>query len=295
MISLQADGEPFGQGAGYVAATEDGSAVVFRVSEALYERREGMTTEIATAGNFAGLATDGGRVLYTAGGDLFACDVEAGPCAGPAASQAPIQIAADSIFISVSPDGSHVLFSSKDVLTGAEENENCEEPLAGEVECEAAEAGANNLYAWDAATTRFLGVLDPQDFVDFGGINNVVLNRWTEAASEEGGGNRATSPTRATPDGEVFVFQSHARLTSYDNTGPCGHEGASARCGEVYRYDPAAAAGERLVCLSCDPTGTPPSAEATLQDLRAQKPAAIRGTLIAERHRRRHRGLLPEL
>ena len=56
---------------------------------------------------------------------------------------------------------------------------------------------------------------------------------------------RAYSPTRSTPDGEVFVFQSHAKLTPYDNDGK----------GEIYRYDPAAAVGSQLSCVSCDPSG----------------------------------------
>lgn len=66
---------------------------------------------------------------------------------------------------------------------------------------------------------------------------------------------RANVPVRFTPGGGVFTFQSHARLTAYDNGGK----------GEVYRYEPAAAAGERLICVSCDPTGAPASADAMLQ------------------------------
>src|SRR5262249_36624405 len=58
------------------------------------------------------------------------------------------------------------------------------------------------------------------------------------------------SPTRSTPSGSVFVFQSHSKLTSYDNQ---GH-------GEIYRY----AAGQ-LTCVSCDPTNAPASADAMLQ------------------------------
>jgi hypothetical protein len=66
---------------------------------------------------------------------------------------------------------------------------------------------------------------------------------------------RADAPTRSTPGGGTFVFQSHARLTAYDNEG----------VGEIYRYDPGAAAGERLLCVSCDPTGARPSADALLE------------------------------
>src|SRR6185436_7557274 len=36
---------------------------------------------------------------------------------------------------------------------------------------------------------------------------------------------------------------------------------------EIYRYDPLAEEGERLLCVSCDPAGLPPSADALLEDI----------------------------
>jgi hypothetical protein len=267
VISLRPDGKPFEQDATYVAAVEDGSAVAFKVGGTLYLRRDGVTTEIATGPNaFAGVSTDGRRVFYAgqgsgeAPGALFVCQVEGGSCAGPEATQAAVQIASNAIFVNVSLDGSRVLFTSKDDLTGAEENENGE----------AAMASQPNLYAWDGTVTRFLGVLDSQDFVEFGEINDNSLSFWTRAAKEELGGSRAVSPTRSTPDGKILVFQSHAQLTSYENE---GH-------GEIYRYAPLAAEGGRLLCVSCDPTGAPPSADATLHDLRPHTAANQRSTLI---------------
>ena len=109
-----------------------------------------------------------------------------------------------------------------------------------------AEAGAHNLYAWDGTETRFVAMLDPQDFVGFGGTP-MRLERWTTAIGPGIGIGRGNSPTRSTPDGAVFVFQSHARLTLYENA---GH-------GEIYRYDAAASSGERLTCVSCDPSERP--------------------------------------
>lgn len=237
--------------AAYVAATPDGSAVVFKLGGALYLHRAGVTTEVAAAPNaFAGISDDGRSVFYAAASSgeaqagIFRCEVEAGPCAGPGA-QSPTQIAAEGIFVNVSGDGSHAYFSSEEALTGGEENE------AGEV----AEGGRSNLYAWTAAETNFIGQLDQQDFQSFDGNTAMYLQRWTKAISADIGRGRAYAPVRSTSDGGVFVFQSHARLTAYDNEGR----------GEIYRYDASASSGERLLCLSCDPSGAPPSADALLE------------------------------
>jgi hypothetical protein len=255
-------GDPFaaGESATYIASSEDGTATLFKVGGVLYLHRGAQSTEIAASPNtFAGLSRDGTRVFYAAAasGDapatLRACDLEAaGPCS---ASPARVEIAANSIFLNVSADGSKVFFSSKDAIPGTTANENGETALPGE----------RNLYEWDWTTkaTSFIARLHPDDFVlaGFGAIPGMNLARWT-AAVNPGGSGPAHSPARSTPDGGVLVFQSHAQLTSYDN------EAGGKRHGEIYRYEPAAAPGGRLLCVSCDPTGAPPSADAMLQDIR---------------------------
>jgi len=240
--------------ASFAGASEDGAAVVFSVADALYLHRGGATVQIADAPNtFAGISEDGTRVFYAAtskgesAAALFACDASVGPCAGPGAHPAD-KIAASGIFAGVSPDGSHALFSSTEALTGGEENDNGE----------TAKAAVPNLYVWGNSETSFLGGLPAADFESFSSVNGMNLAAWTRAIGFSGQLGRAFAPTRSTPDGEVFVFQSHARLTAYDNKG----------AGEIYRYDPAAEAGERLLCVSCDPSGAPPSADALLEDIR---------------------------
>jgi hypothetical protein len=262
VVSTAPSGGSFGAGedASYVASTEDGSAVLFRLGGALYAHRVGQqTVEVAgAASTFAGVSADGTRVFYarTANGEdpaeLFACDTEAGPCAGPGAL-APTPVGPPGslgIFVTVSPEGNGVLFASTEALTGAEENENGEQ----------AEAGSENLYAWEAGPgeTHFVGVLDARDFESFGGIANMGLDSWTAAINPDpvAGAGRASAPVRSTPDGGAFVFQSHARLTGYDNEG----------VGEIYRFEPGAATGERLLCVSCDPSGAPATADAMLED-----------------------------
>jgi sugar lactone lactonase YvrE len=264
VLSLEPDGSPFGGGedATYVAATEDGSTVVFKVGGALYAHREGQSTEVSGApSTFAGISADGLRVFYAASSSgetpatLFACDLQQGPCAG-AGAHGPIQIAPDSVFVNVSADGSHVYFTSKDALDGAGEGT----------------PGADNLYVWqDTTGIGFVARLDPEDMVALGDPD-IDLLRWTDAVSTQAGPfvGRASSPTRSTPNGAVLVFQSHAQLTAYDNE---DH-------GEIYRYDSEAPAGERLSCVSCDPTNAPANTEASLQSTSGDTPTAVASTVI---------------
>jgi hypothetical protein len=224
--------------------------VAFQVGGILYLHRAGTTTEVAAAPNtYAGISEGGGRVFYVNAASqpagLFACDVKAGPCKGIGAHP-PTEIAANGTLVNVSADGSHVFFTSTEALTPAgEENENHEH----------AEAGEHNLYTWDSAETHFIAILDPQDLVSFDEDLAVNLGSWTEAITAGSESGVADSPARSTPGGGAFVFQSRAQLSAYENEGLV----------EIYRYAPAAASGNRLTCISCDPTGAPASDDAVLE------------------------------
>ncbi|HEY5708792.1 MAG TPA: hypothetical protein VIS51_05315, partial [Solirubrobacterales bacterium] len=274
VISVDPDGNAFGgsEEPRYLAATEDGSAVVFStggLGKTLYVHRKDKTTQVTDAANtYAGISEDGKRVFFMdkpffpnaevdspPPATLFACDIEGGNCAGPDQEQEPMEIATESNFVNVSADGSHVFFTSEETepseVMELGENENGEE----------AEEGEANLYAWDGSKASFVAILDPQDLVNFrtgesleeeqqledllAWTSTIPGQRATSGGSYEAG--RAYSPARSTPDGEVFAFQSHAQLTSYDNEGK----------GEIYRYDPAAPVGSQLSCVSCDPSDAP--------------------------------------
>jgi sugar lactone lactonase YvrE len=201
------------------------------------------TAQAAPRTTFAGASDDGRYVFFALGdgtspGRLFRLDTQ---------TEVAAEIAEAGIFALVSPNGSHAFFSFEEAI-GEEVNEHGEEP----------EEGAHNLYAWNGAETRFVGRLDAADFEDqaFTGFPHMNLAAWTHAFGVDDRSGRAFAPTRSTPGGGVFVFQSHARLTAYDNEG----------IGEIYRYDPSAKAGERLLCASCDPSGAPPSADALLEE-----------------------------
>ncbi len=269
VVSVKPDETPFegGEQPRYIASSEDGEAVVFSVGGlggALYVHRNGVTTQVAASPNtYAGISDDGKRVFFmdvgffpSAGNEapppasLFACEVDEGACVGETKPGLK-EIATGSNFVNVSADGSNVFFTSEEALTGAEENENGED----------GEPGEPNLYTWDGATVRFIALLDPQDLISFRTGESAEaeerredLLQWTSAipgqVSTSGGlyeSGRSLSPTRSTPDGQVFAFQSHAQLTSYDNEGK----------GEIYRYAPAAPLGSQLTCVSCDPSGAP--------------------------------------
>lgn len=244
VLSVKEGGSPFGAGknAAYLGTAEDGSAVAFSVGTTLYLHRAGSTVLVAEGfGSFAGLSVDGSRLFYTKADELHFFDAIAD-------TDTSIAPGVAATFVSVSPDGSHLLFTSEKALTGGEENE------MGQVAVE----NQHNLYALAGGATAFVGILDPEDLVRFAGRVEVNLGRWTTAISAGINVGRAYSPTRSTPNGDVFAFQSHAQLTAYDNK---GH-------GEIYRYAPTAALGERVLCVSCDPSNAAPSADATFQEVR---------------------------
>ncbi len=259
VISLPNNATPTANSS-YKGSSADGSAVAFETGGTLYLRRNDIeTVTIGAGGRFAGLSADGERLFYLTGdsenkgvmrGELHTCEVSGGSCT-------PIAIGSggESAVVNVSTDGSHVYFLSPQVLD-ATINENGEE----------AEAGAENLYAWNAAnpgSARFVAQVTAGDVVNVISASSARLSGlglWTGAIHGNGvlstgglGFGVGEDPSRTTPDGDTLLFQSRARLTPYENDGHI----------EVYRYD--AASGE-ISCPSCNPTNVEASADATLED-----------------------------
>jgi dipeptidyl aminopeptidase/acylaminoacyl peptidase len=231
----------------YQGASANASAVVFQVEETLYVRLDDTTTVEVASGNpmFAGISQNGETIFYfrpdgsenPTRGDIYAFD--------PSTKvTTPIVTGGGSTVVNISTDGSHVYFVSTQQLNGVEGT-----------------PGANNLYVWNGTTTRFIATLDPTDLTAFDPNGLVNLAVWTTYASgnflDENHGP-ADDPSRTTPDGNTFVFQSHASLKS--STG--GHS-------EVYLYN---ADTERLACISCNPTGALITSDAELQGLRGGAP-----------------------
>jgi hypothetical protein len=245
-ISLLPNGEAPEANADYKGASADGTAVAFRIESTLYVRRHDAETLTVATGSptFAGLSADDSRVFYLSGGNIFYCDLDEGSCAGEGAhAPVPIGSGGQSIVVNVSPDGSHVYFISKARLTGAEENGHGAKAKAGE----------ENLYVWDGEAVRFIAIVSALDVE--GEFFQGGLGRWVSEAINPGNPQPAHDTSRSTPGGSTLVFESRQNLTGYDSTGHI----------EIYRFDAEAEGAGRLLCLSCNPTGSAAVADARLQ------------------------------
>jgi hypothetical protein len=201
----------------------------------------------AVIANFAGATSGGGRVFFASGSEdgsqfgyeSFAVTDTASETTTTIADEGPIWP------VQVSEDGSHAYFIAKAVLAA---NANA----FGE----SAVAGQPNLYLWDGSGVRYVATVTPRD-VNSKYPNAVADQRYYGLGHWTGGLNSGlgVNPSRTTANGSVFVFQTSAPLQpGYENQGHW----------EVYRFE---AEGEGLQCVSCNPKGTPASAEAELQTM----------------------------
>lgn len=263
VVSLKPDGGAFAatENAHYQGSSRDGTAIAFAVGGTLYVRLDNTETATVAEGgpDFGGLSSHGDRVFYLRPnsseptlegtnipqGQIFACEVRSGSCAGAQKSQDASQVGSgeESVLVNVSADGSHAYFTSPLKLDGAN-----------------GIAGQENLYVWDAQTetVRFIASLSRADVIGrqahvsfrVGGLGLWIP--YAVGAHPGPWNGPASDPSRSTPDGSVLVFESRTKLTGYESG---GHS-------EVYRFD--VASGD-LTCLSCNPTGVPAGSDAQLQ------------------------------
>jgi hypothetical protein len=236
-----------GEDARYLGASEEGEGIAFEIKGTIYLRlHNAQTFEVAGPGaTFAGVAAGGSRVFYLEGGNLFAYDAAK-------EETIPFSSSGDVTPVNVAAIGTRAYFVSPSVLTG-EPNPNGEE----------AKKGVENLYLSEEGTISFVGVVTKRDVegehVASGQVGGLGL--WVEAlgsATPEPTPAPAKDPSRATPSGTTFLFESRANLTGFESDG----------FAQVYRYD---ASEGRLDCLSCSPTGTPPTSDASLQSIQAEQ------------------------
>jgi hypothetical protein len=237
VVSLKPENMPFGAGEGalFKGASFDGIGIAFEVNGALYLRFDNKETyEIGEKVEFAGVAEGGGRIFYVENGNLEAFDV---------ATESVIEFAdtvAAVVPATVSADGSTAYFISKSAIPLVAPNPEGAKP----------HVGGQNLYRSKEGEIAFVGTVTERDVVGAKEGEGVAgLGLWVTASST---GTFGLVPARSTPDGNVFLFNSRAALTSYD---PEGHA-------EIYRYD---SGKDELRCLSCNPTGASAQSDADLQ------------------------------
>jgi hypothetical protein len=133
--------------------------------------------------------------------------------------------------VSTSEDASYIYLVADGVLT-SEPNAQGDDAVAGQP----------NLYLMHDGDATFVTTLAKQDN-ELAHLYGEAVGDWSHAPS-----NRTA---KATPDGQTLVFESHQRLTGYDN-----QVGRETFQNEVYVYD---AATRRITCASCNPSGVKPS------------------------------------
>lgn len=159
----------------------------------------------------------------------------------------------DAVVVNISPDASHVYFVSYSKYNGQ------------------GTTGKPNLYVWSSAdeSIKYIATVTQVDMTTYGRNGQAGLGTWAISHywSQTWGQGYGNDHTRTTPNGEVFAFETTAKLTSFDNVEAKPEDCAERQfgkehCTEVYLYD---APTEDLECISCPPGEGPANGEARLQ------------------------------
>ena len=222
---------------------------------------------IKPAGSLNGLATDPGaeHLLWSANGevpanpgnDLYRFRAQGtGGCAEPGGCLTDLTVdhsvpdGADVVgVLGASTDGSRLYFVANAVLAG-----NIVDNGAGPEQAEPGDCsrqinnnphGECDLYLWEAegagaGQITFLTRLAASD-----GIHAPADGDAADWTPRRFGSGFVERQSRVSPSGGVLLLRSRRRLTAYESHGSA----------EFYLYR----AGQGIVCVSCDPTGAPPS------------------------------------
>lgn len=231
VVSLLPSGDPPspGEESIYLGSSKDASSIAFEIDGTLYVRADnGIVGAERTEEAAVGNPTFAG---FSDDGRylLYVAGGDIYRFDTTGGGALPITATGDARVANLSADGSHVYFISESQIGG--------QGISMEP----------NLYVWSAGTSKYIKTLVASDVL--------VLGNWTQAvaSSPDGGVGPGVNSTRTTPDGRVLLFASAARLLPYDNAGRV----------ELYRYSE----DSGLACVSCNPTGTPATADARLQDI----------------------------
>lgn len=225
------------------AISADGSRVFWSAEATgqVYVRIDGESTiEIPDSGRFLASSVDGEEVLLN-DGEIYdlATKHKTDLTEGKGGFQG---------ILGASDDLSHIYFVDTAALTL---------PSEKNAYGAAAKTGEDNLYFYSSETEeiRYIATLADTD-------NQTGEGKIT--------GDWEASPTdrlaQVTANGEFLAFESHARLTGYNNEvhdGDCEDDSVAplTECFEVFEYD---AAADSLTCVSCNPTGIQPVGRSVL-------------------------------
>jgi hypothetical protein len=137
--------------------------------------------------------------------------------------------------IGTSETGEYLYFAAGGVLAS-------NEAADGETAQKGSEEGAPNIYVLHGGVASFIAA---------GNVSLLNVESENFGDLDRGPNNRTAG---VTPNGEGMVFVSKRRLTGYDNRGAAF--GSPADETEAFVYD---ALTGRIACVSCDPSGVPPS------------------------------------
>jgi hypothetical protein len=240
--------------------SNDGSRIFFSDAETgdIYMRESqaepAVTIPISKGEAFWRAATpDGGYVFYSEGEELFRFNVDRfiksdkSEATALAEAREQLTTGAEGVLgvLGISEqDGSYIYFAAFGKLA---ENVN--------TNGEAALLGAHNIYEWHEGVLTFIA--RPEVEANWRG--------WTDQANESQGPAGGAQAARVSSTGKYLLFDSVAKLSSYNNNG----------FSELYLYD----AGQPLsshnpVCVSCNPVQTPATANVHLTDANVNLVAA---------------------
>ena len=199
-----------------------------------------------------GLALDGGHLYWSTrgaaspGSDLYRYEAGSGALTDLTPDPGDPNGAEVKGVLGIAGDGSYVYFAANGVLASAP-NARGETAQAGTCRGVLGAAGGScNLYVFHAGAISFIAQLNVE-----GDAATSDAANW--AATPTGVFNNPAfqQTARVSADGRTLLFRSRRQLTEY----------ASEGVPELYRYS---AGDSELICVSCDPSGAPPTAAPTL-------------------------------
>lgn len=251
--SVRTEPDPNGvKPAAFMAATPDASRVFFTTCQKLTNDSTAVSTpapECTTA--------EQGQDLYefdTTHGSLS--DLTNTAVSDPETASLTHGAAVQGV-LGTSEDGSYVYFAANGVLARGAKPGTC-------LGIHFQSVGSCNLYVWHDGQITFIAPLN--------------ASAEQEVASDSGDWRpgphlvetSAEKTARVSADGTVLLFRSSEQLTPYNNRRAdgrgCNHleRPGGDPCAELYRYD---AAAPQIACVSCNPSGAPPTGPASLQSI----------------------------